>query len=356
MASRLRLAGQRVGDLGEHGVLTAISRIIAGAEQEWPDDAVGPGDDAAVIPAEDGRVVISTDAMTRDRDFRTEWPSGIRDNGFSTGWKAAAQNLSDINAMGASSTALVMALTMPAETEIEWVKNFVRGMLTAIRNLHGADCRLAGGDLGSGKELTVAVTAIGSLTGSDPIRRISSTSSANLDRSKLIHTGQIGWASAGLSVLETPRYELEEILQASADSGSLLRLMARAVRAQLRPRPPLDQGLAVQGELNAMMDVSDGLVRDSHRLGSANGLNVALDHGWIESKAEELRPLADALGQDASDWVRRGGEDYGLLGMIDADASVPFGWSRCGTFHLRERSDVTSASTHENGGWDHFSR
>lgn len=356
MTSRLRSTRQCVGNLGEHGVISAINRIIARSESDWPEGTVGPGDDAAVVPAEDGRVVISTDAMTRDRDFREEWPSGIRDNGFSTGWKAAAQNLSDINAMGASSTALVMALTMPATTEIDWVENLARGMLTATYRLHGVGCRLAGGDLGSGEELTVAVTALGNLAGFEPIRRISSKSPERMDRSALIHTGQIGWAAAGLTVLETPRRELESILQKCSDSGSLLRLMARAVRAQLRPRPPLDQGPAVQGELNAMMDVSDGLVRDSNKLGSANGLNVALDLGWIESKAEELRPLADALGQNASDWVRQGGEDYGLLGLIDEDASVPFGWSRCGTLHLRDRSDVASADAHENGGWDHFSR
>ena len=62
---------------------------------------LGPGDDAAIIAVPDGKTVISIDTQVQDQDFRLEWNNGYRTTGYDVGWKAAAQNLSDINAMGA---------------------------------------------------------------------------------------------------------------------------------------------------------------------------------------------------------------------------------------------------------------
>lgn len=345
-----------MGDLGEHAVLAAIQRIIATAERPWPEDTIGPGDDAAVLPVKSGRAVVSTDAMSLDRDFRLVWPSGVRDNGFSTGWKASAQNLSDINAMGGTSTALFMALTMPPETQIQWVENLARGMLTAIRVLHGPGCRLAGGDLGSGSDLTLAVTVMGETGTHDPILRRSTNMLRNQEEAVLIHTGHVGWAAAGLSVLETPRKDLQHILRRSPHPRLLVRLMVRAVRAQMRPRPPLTQGPAVHGTVDSMMDVSDGLTRDSHKLAQANGFRAFLDESWVRARSAELRPIAEALGANAEEWVKEGGEDYGLLGAIPYDAPVPSGWSPCGILRTLRADDVeTNAVAGDTGGWDHFS-
>lgn len=345
-----------VGELGEHAVLAAIRKIVSAAEPAWPQGTVGPGDDAAVLLAPDGRVVVSTDAMSRNRDFRNEWPSGVCDNGFSTGWKAAAQNLSDINAMGGSSTAVVLALTMPPETEIRWVENLVRGMVTAIRRLHGPHCRLAGGDLGSGSDLTVSVTVLGDLGGKEPIQRRSVHMLAEAERAELVHTGKVGWAAAGLHILETPRSHLENILRESPDPGSLFRLMTRAVRAQLRPRPPLSRGPAVQGALDSMMDVSDGLTRDSTKLARSNALAVTLDESWVKARADEFRPVAEALGVEAERWVLEGGEDYGLLGALPDGVPVPSGWSRCGSLTGKPADSAHArANSGDAGGWDHFS-
>ncbi|WP_431521151.1 thiamine-phosphate kinase [Citricoccus muralis] len=345
-----------MGDLGEHAVLEAIQRIIEAAERPWPEGTIGPGDDAAVLPVKSGRVVVSTDAMSLDRDFRLVWPSGVRDNGFSTGWKAAAQNLSDINAMGGTSTALFMALTMPPETKIQWVENLARGMLTAIRVLHGPGCRLAGGDLGSGSDLTMAVTVMGETGTRDPILRRSTNMLRNPEEAVLIHTGHVGWAAAGLCVLETPRKDLEHILRQSPHPRHLVRLMVRAVRAQMRPRPPLTQGPAVHGAVDCMMDVSDGLTRDSHKLAQANGFRAFLDESWVSARSAELRPIAEAVGASAEEWVKEGGEDYGLLGAIPHDAPVPSGWSRCGTLRALRADDVeANVVAGDTGGWDHFS-
>ena len=74
-----------------------------------PQPPLGPGDDAAVVPAPDGRVVATTDLLVEGRHFRLDWSSPA-----DVGYKAAAQNLADVAAMGARPTALVVGLSAPA--------------------------------------------------------------------------------------------------------------------------------------------------------------------------------------------------------------------------------------------------
>ena len=117
------------------------------------------------MAAPDGRTVLSIDTQVADQDFRLEWNNGYRTTGYDVGWKAAAQNLSDINAMGARATSLVVSLTMPPETRVAWVEDFADGLSAGIRELGAPDCAVAGGDLGRGRELAVSVAILGTLDG-----------------------------------------------------------------------------------------------------------------------------------------------------------------------------------------------
>ena len=93
--------------LGEFAV---IDRLIADRDQPAV-VVVGPGDDAAVVIASDGRTVVSTDMLVEGRHFRRDW-STPRD----VGRKAIAQNAADIEAMGAAATAFVVAFGAPGDT------------------------------------------------------------------------------------------------------------------------------------------------------------------------------------------------------------------------------------------------
>ncbi|GIU57112.1 hypothetical protein NicSoilC12_28610 [Arthrobacter sp. NicSoilC12] len=132
---------------------------------------LGPGDDAAIVAAPDGRTVLSIDTQVADQDFRLEWNNGYRTTGYDVGWKAAAQNLSDINAMGAQATSVVVSLTMPPETLVSWVEDFADGLVAGIRGLGAPACAVAGGDLGRGRELAVSVAILGTLDGKEPVLR-----------------------------------------------------------------------------------------------------------------------------------------------------------------------------------------
>src|SRR5262245_20474090 len=143
-----------VADTGEFGLIDRITARLAGRTERV---LLGPGDDAAIVAAPDARVVASTDVLVAGRHFRTDWSSGL-----DVGHRAAAANLADIAAMGATPTALLVALCTPPDLEVRWVEELADG-LGAEAALAGAS--VVGGDISASTVLTIAVTALGDLGG-----------------------------------------------------------------------------------------------------------------------------------------------------------------------------------------------
>ncbi|MEV4891360.1 thiamine-monophosphate kinase [Nonomuraea sp. NPDC055795] len=157
---------------------------------QGPGVLLGPGDDAAVVTAPDGRVVVSTDLLVEGRHFRRDWSSG-----YDVGRKAAAQNLADIAAMGATPTSMVVALGMPADLPLSWVDELTLGFRDECA-LVGAS--VVGGDLARSDTVIIGVTALGTLSGQAPITR----SGAKPGQLVAI-SGRLGHAAAGLALLES---------------------------------------------------------------------------------------------------------------------------------------------------------
>jgi thiamine-monophosphate kinase len=309
--TRPPVAGPTVAGLGEAGLLARILPRLVGAPA-----LLGPGDDAALIAAPDGRFVVSVDTLVQDQDFRLEWPNGYRTTGFDVGWKSAAQNLSDINAMGAVATALVISLTLPAHTPVAWVESLADGYAAAVRTLGADRCALAGGDLGTGSELAVTAAATGSLEGRAAVVR-----SGARPGDTLAVCGVLGAAAAGLALLESrmPYAQLGEAERA---------LVAR----QARPLPPLAAGpAAARAGASAMLDLSDGLVRDAGRMAAASGAAVGLEAAALAEDAAALAAAGTATGVPPLLWVLTGGEDHGLLAAFPPGTPLPEGFRRVGT-------------------------
>ncbi|WAP52892.1 thiamine-phosphate kinase [Arthrobacter sp. ATA002] len=324
---------QIVADLDEKSLLARIFPRLG-----TPKALLGPGDDAAVIAAPDSRTVISIDTLVQDADFRLQWPSGYRTSGFDVGWKCAAQNLSDINAMGAVPTSLVVSLTLPGSTPVAWVEDLADGLADAITALGAEECSVVGGDLGRGREIVVTAAVTGDLKGRSPVLR-----SGARPGDVVAVAGELGLAAGGLAALEG------NIAYTDMDEG-----LQSLVAAQCRPRPPLRMGpLAAAAGATAMLDISDGLVRDAGRMARASAVGIELDPVALAPRVARLQREAALLGADPLDWVLGGGEDHGLLAAFPAGTALPKGFEQVGTVH--DGGGVTfGGQAPRTAGWDHF--
>lgn len=291
-----------VGDIGEQGILNEILPLL-----DAKDAGLGPGDDAGALRVSGGEVVVSVDTIVQDQDFRLVWPSGHEHKAYDIGWKSIAQNVSDINAMGGVSTGAVVSLSMPSDVSLSWVKEFAEGIAGAISSLGAARLAILGGDLSRSSEISVTTTVLGECEHGKVLR----TGATPGDR--LAVAGRIGAAGAGLALLD-----------ARHDSTSWNRAVIRLVDAQCKPVPPLESGpRAAQAGAHAMLDISDGLVRDAGRLAKASRVSIELDKSALEVFAQRLEPAANLLKTDSMQWVLHGGEDFGLLASFPADVDIP---------------------------------
>ncbi len=299
-----------LGSLGEGAVLARIfPRLPVPTGQ-----LLGPGDDAAVVAAPDGRFVVTTDTMIHGPDFRLAWSTG-----YDLGWKAAATNLSDVAAMGAVPSALVVALAAPATTPVTFLEAFADGMREACAELSPGAGNV-GGDLSVSPTLTIAVTAFGDLEGRAPILR----SGARVGDTVAV-AGPLGDAAAGLRLL----FE-----HGVTDPGTLRD--DPTVVAQLRPRPPIAAGrVAAIAGATSMIDLSDGLALDSRRVAAASGVAFDLSR--------------DAVGsREALD----GGEDHSLLATFPGE--VPDGFRAIGRVVAGTGVLVDGVAYEARGGWDPY--
>jgi thiamine-monophosphate kinase len=318
-----------VADLGEFGLISEIRAVLP------PDPAgvIGAGDDGAVLPAPDGRVVASTDLLIEGRHFRRDWSAAA-----DIGVKAAAQNLADIAAMGAEPTALLFGLAIPGNLAAAWVLDVARGMVAECGR---AGAFIAGGDITGSDVIMLAITALGNLGGRDPVPR-----SGARPGDVIAISGPVGRSAAGLA-----------LLLAGAASGTPAGAEVQAmVEAHRRPQPDYGAGpLAAAAGATAMIDISDGLVADVGHLSEASGVRVDIAAGLLPGTAV-LKVVAARLGTDWREWALQGGEDHALAATFPAESRVPESWTVIGAVGRGGGVLVDSEQWRGAAGWDHFPR
>jgi thiamine-monophosphate kinase len=243
----------------------------------------GLRDDAAVVsmPADAGSMVVSVDSVVEGVHFDLAL-SSLHD----VGWKALMSALSDVAAMGAAPLGALVALCVPG---LEQGDSAALGVMEGVAAAAAASgCPVMGGDVSAASQLVVVVTVWGALGAATAVRR-----SGAQPGDVLVVTGPCGGSAAGLRQLRTGRVE-----GAGAASG---------VARHLRPVALVAQGLAASRVgVHAMIDVSDGLALDLHRLADASGIGFELDRVPVADGAT----LPEALG---------GGEDYELVMAVGPD-------------------------------------
>ncbi|BBY29257.1 thiamine-phosphate kinase [Mycolicibacterium sediminis] len=317
MADRERptLAG-----LGEFAV---IEELVARRTQTRLVE-VGPGDDAAVVLAPDGRTVVSTDMLVEGRHFRLDWSTP-----HDVGRKAIAQNAADVEAMGATPTAYVVGFGAPGDTPADAVTALSDGMW-AEAGRTGAG--IVGGDLVAAPQWVVSVTVLGDLAGRAPVL----LSGARVGDVVAV-IGDLGTSAAGYALWHGEIRGFDELH-----------------RRHLVPEVPYGSGrLAADGGATAMTDVSDGLVADLGHVAAASGVTVELSTAALLADRDVVAAAAEAAGADPWDWVLGGGEDHALVATFPA--APPAGWRRIGSVvDGPARVLVDGAQWRGSAGWQSY--
>lgn len=312
--------GQTLAELGEFGLIAALQRRLP----QGQDVEVGPGDDAAVLVAADGKVVVSTDVLVDTVHFRTDWSSA-----HDVGRRAAAASLIDVAAMGARPTALVVALAAPQTMEVAWALRLADGLRDEAARV-GAS--VVGGDLSSSDRLTIAVTALGDLEGRSALTR-----GGARPGDVVAISGRLGWAAAGLAVLSR--------------GFRSPRVLVEAFRC---PEPTYEAGpQAANAGAHAMCDVSDGLIADLGHVASASEVAINV-HSDAFTIPEPIAAVAAAYGTDALEWVLTGGEDHALLATFPRDANLPETFTIIGEVISGSGVLVDGVERADAGGHRHF--
>jgi thiamine-monophosphate kinase len=271
-------------ELGEFGLLDALRLFGRPQPPGW----VGPGDDAAVVPAPDRPLLITTDQLVEDVHFRRRTTSAK-----DLGYKCLAANASDVAAMGGRPLAWTVCLAAPGDLPVDWIEELYAGFEEGSAAF---GCPAIGGDTSSAPLVAISVALLGLAGAAGPVLR-----SGARPGDDLYVSGTPGESALGLRLLE---------------AGDDLADPSRRALAQRhrRPEPRLALGAALgdAGLATALIDVSDGLLQDLGHVLRASGVGAEV---WAERLpvSPDLAGVAAALGADPLALALSGGEDYELL-------------------------------------------
>jgi thiamine-monophosphate kinase len=273
-----------LSEIGELKLLAELERrgLIAGVEH-----------DAALIGATPvGENLVATqDALVENVHFRLDWIDWR-----ALGFRAAAVNLSDLAASGATPQALLVTLAVPGPTLTADVLAFYEGIAEA-----GVPVR--GGDTTSAESVVISVTALGHSP------RVPGRAGAR-PGDLLVVTGPLGAAGA-------------------------------AFREQRYAPPPvrLEEGRLLAATANALMDLSDGIAVDASHIARRSGVRCVIDLDAV--------PLAPGATFDDVGF----GEDYELLAAVAEPQGFPVvGRVEVGDGLVTLRDNEPYALS----GWEHF--
>lgn len=274
---------EKVSSVGERALISRLSEIFnapEGKERGQEEVLIGAGsDDCAVLNLKgEDCLVVTTDMLHRTTDFPEEMTP------WQMGWMSAAVNLSDIAAMGAEPTGLLMAIGMPSDTEIAFVEELARGIQECAEF---CGTTVIGGDLDTHAELTITGTALGKVKKSQLLLR-KGAKPGDL----VCVTGYTGSAGAALKAIQSKRAISETVL-----------------KALFEPVPRIKEArkLAESGAVTSMMDTSDGLAMSLYDLSRQSKVGFRIREATLPilpevracvSGPEELLELALYTGGD----------------------------------------------------------
>ncbi|HMJ47890.1 MAG TPA: thiamine-phosphate kinase [Ferruginibacter sp.] len=288
-----------ISALGEFGL---IDHLTLNNEIKNASTVVSVGDDGAVIDHFDRQTVISTDLLLEGIHFDLSYTPLKH-----LGYKSIVVNVSDIYAMNATPTQVLISIAFSNRFSLEALDEFYAGVYAACEK-YGVD--LVGGDTStSTKGFVISITVLGEVAPGNYVTR--KGSKAN---DLICVSGELGGSFLGLTLLEREKKIFEET-GAQPDLEGQAYIVGRMLKPEARK--DIIDFFAESGVLpTSMIDLSDGLSSDLLHIckQSETGCIIYEDKLPMNDEAKEF---AYKLQLDPTACALSGGEDYELLFTVD---------------------------------------
>jgi thiamine-monophosphate kinase len=291
-----------ISTLGEFGLIDHLTKNF---EIQNASTVVSIGDDAAVLDHLGKQTVITNDLLVEGVHFDLMYTPLKH-----LGYKTVVVNVSDIYAMNATPTQIILGLAFSNRFSVEALEEFYEGVHAACE-YYGVD--LIGGDTTSSqKGFIISCTAIGEVTPDKFIKR------NGAEKGDLICvSGDLGGAYLGLTLLEREKRIYLESPGVQPDLEGEKYIVGRILKPEARK--DIIEFLSDAGIVpTSMIDVSDGLSSETLHLCKQSNLGCMLYEDKIPI-AEDTRQAAFKFNLDPTACALSGGEDYELLFTIKQD-------------------------------------
>lgn len=288
-----------IAALGEFGLIKHLTEHF---EISNSSSELSVGDDAAVINSEGKKIVVTTDVLAEGVHFNLGYVPLKH-----LGYKAVVVNLSDIAAMNATPTQILVSLAVSNRFPVEALEEIYEGIKLAC-DKYKVD--LVGGDTTSSNAgLVMSITAIG-MEYSEKIVKRNTVKPNDL----LVVSGDLGGAYLGLQILEREH----AVFLANPNMQPEMEGYDYILERQLKPEARTD----IKGKLEeldilptSMIDISDGLASEILHLSDQSKVGFHLYEEKIPLDTLTIT-TADELNLNPTMCALSGGEDYELLFTI----------------------------------------
>ena len=275
-----------------------IEHLTQNVEIQQASTILGIGDDAAVIDHFGRQTVITTDLLIEGIHFDLAYTPLKH-----LGYKSVVVNLSDVYAMNATPTQVVVGIAISNKFSVEALDEFYDGIYAACEK-YGVD--LVGGDTTTSQRgFVISITAIGEVAPDSYVKR----SGAKVN-DLICVSGDLGGAFLGLTILEREKKIFEET-GAQPDLEGQAYIVGRMLKPEARK--DVVEYFAAQNIIpTSMIDISDGLSSELLHICKQSNVGCVLYEDKLPLN-EDAKAFAYKLELDPTACALSGGEDYELL-------------------------------------------
>ena len=289
---------REIASLGEFGL---IDHLTKNNEIKQSSTILSIGDDAAVIDHGGMQTVISTDLLLEGIHFDLSYTPLKH-----LGYKSVVVNISDIYAMNATPTQIVLSIAISNKFSVEALDEFYDGVYAACEK-YNVD--LVGGDTTTSQRgFVISVTAIGEVAQNKFVKRDGAK-----PNDLICVSGDLGAAFLGLTILERERKIFEQT-GAQPDLENQTYIVGRMLKPEAR-KDVVDYFAEHNIMPTSMMDISDGLSSELLHICKQSNVGCVLHEEKIPFN-EDMKDFAYKLELDPTACALSGGEDYELLFTI----------------------------------------